>query len=271
MCFLDCGRVAGRPVERAARSQRDNWFVNPPAPSAGPGRGPRQAQGAARRQAMGGEGAASDDGLSARRALRDRPRNRPRRHGCGVSCRRYQAVASGGAEARADGLRPRGARILEAERLGANLQERLAESCGLAPRVFEQVSSRHATSSRWSTSTARTYPTSLRAVRWSLLKRRGSPPSLCRFLDTAHQFKTTIDGGEGVSLVHGDLKPRTSALGKPRDQSPRFRHRQGAVAQPQGDAERLRQHAVLSPSVSIRPRSTRMRTCGRSASFCTSC
>jgi tetratricopeptide (TPR) repeat protein len=31
---------------------------------------------------------------------------------------------------------------------------------------------------------------------------------LCRFLDTAHQFRTSIDGREFWSLVHGDLKPR---------------------------------------------------------------
>jgi hypothetical protein len=36
--------------------------------------------------------------------------------------------------------------------------------------------------------------------------------SLCRFLQTAHAFVTTIDGRTSSSLVHGDLKPRNVRL-----------------------------------------------------------
>src|SRR5204863_3016163 len=39
----------------------------------------------------------------------------------------------------------------------------------------------------------------------------------CRFLDAAHQFRTTIDGREFWSLVHGDLKPRNVRLAESGD------------------------------------------------------
>ena len=102
--------------------------------------------------------------------------------------------------------------ILEAERLGAHLQERLAESCGLAPRVFEQgeqppyyfIAMEYINGENLSDLIARGPVEPTEATRIAA--------SLCRFLDTAHQFKTTIDGREGVSLVHGDLKPRNVRL-----------------------------------------------------------
>src|SRR4029079_18633045 len=40
---------------------------------------------------------------------------------------------------------------------------------------------------------------------------------LCRFLDTAHRFKASIDGREFWALVHGDLKPRNVRLSESGD------------------------------------------------------
>ena len=102
--------------------------------------------------------------------------------------------------------------ILEAERLGANLQQRLAESCGMAPRVFEQgeqppyyfIAMEYVDGENLSDLISRGPVDPLEATRIAA--------ALCRFLDTAHGFKTTIDGREGVSLVHGDLKPRNVRL-----------------------------------------------------------
>jgi eukaryotic-like serine/threonine-protein kinase len=102
--------------------------------------------------------------------------------------------------------------ILEAERLGAALQQRLAESCGMAPRVFEQgeqppyyfIAMEYINGENLSDLIARGPVAPTEATRIA--------SGLCRFLDTAHRFKTTIDGREGVSLVHGDLKPRNVRL-----------------------------------------------------------
>jgi tetratricopeptide (TPR) repeat protein len=102
--------------------------------------------------------------------------------------------------------------ILEAERLGANLQERLADSCGMAPRVFEQgeqppyyfIAMEYIDGENLSDLISRGPVEPSEATRIAC--------ALSRFLDTAHSFKTTIDGREGVSLVHGDLKPRNVRL-----------------------------------------------------------
>jgi hypothetical protein len=100
-----------------------------------------------------------------------------------------------------------GHEILEAERWGAKLQGRLAETCALVPRVYEDGE------------LAPYYFIAMEFVAGddlsSLIARGPFSPAgavsvagqLCRFLDAAHGLETTIDGVPFRSLVHGDLKP----------------------------------------------------------------
>jgi serine/threonine protein kinase len=98
--------------------------------------------------------------------------------------------------------------ILEAERSGARLQAQLAETCGLVPRVYEDgevpryffIAMEYVEGENLSDLIARGPVAPADATRISI--------DLCRFLDVAHQFETTIDGRQFRSLVHGDLKPR---------------------------------------------------------------
>jgi len=102
--------------------------------------------------------------------------------------------------------------ILEAERQGARLQQRLAEACGLVPRVFEEgdqppyyfIAMEYVEGENLSDLIHRGPSTPSDVVRIAL--------ALCRFLQTAHSFVTTIDGRTSSSLVHGDLKPRNVRL-----------------------------------------------------------
>lgn len=105
-----------------------------------------------------------------------------------------------------------GREILDAERWGARLQGQLAEQCGLVPRVHEDGDQ------------PPYYFIAMEYVEGEnlsdLIGRGPLPPAeasriasaLCRFLDAAHTFKTTIDGRTFWSLVHGDLKPRNVRL-----------------------------------------------------------
>jgi serine/threonine-protein kinase len=105
-----------------------------------------------------------------------------------------------------------GQEILEAERWGARLQERLADACGMVPRVYEEgdqppyyfIAMEYVQGENLSDFIARGPASAADATRIA--------SALCRFLDTAHRFKTTIDGREFWSLVHGDLKPRNVRL-----------------------------------------------------------
>ena len=102
--------------------------------------------------------------------------------------------------------------ILEAERWGARLQMQLAEACGLVPRVYEEgdeppyyfIAMEYVHGENLSDVIARGPVSAAEATRIT--------SELCRFLDTAHRFKTAIDGREFWSLVHGDLKPRNVRL-----------------------------------------------------------
>ncbi|PYR88674.1 MAG: hypothetical protein DMF84_27315 [Acidobacteria bacterium] len=102
--------------------------------------------------------------------------------------------------------------ILEAERLGARLQQRLAEECGLVPRVFEKgdqppyyfIAMEYVEGENLSDVIHRGPTKPADALRIAL--------ALCRFLQAAHTFVTTIDGRTSSSLVHGDLKPRNVRL-----------------------------------------------------------
>jgi len=98
--------------------------------------------------------------------------------------------------------------ILEAERWGARLQGQLAEACGLVPRVYDEgdeapyyfIAMEYVHGENLSDVIARGAVSPAEATRIAA--------ELCRFLDAAHRFKTTIDGREFWALVHGDLKPR---------------------------------------------------------------
>ena len=101
-----------------------------------------------------------------------------------------------------------GQEILEAERWGARLQGRLAEACGMVPRVYEEgdqppyyfIAMEYVQGENLSDVISRGPAAPLEATR--------VVSGLCRFLDTAHRFETAIDGRQFWSLVHGDLKPR---------------------------------------------------------------
>jgi serine/threonine protein kinase len=105
-----------------------------------------------------------------------------------------------------------GREMLEAERWGTKLQERLAEACGLVPRVFEDgdqppyyfIAMEYVEGENLSDVIARGPVPAGEAVRIA--------SALSRFLETAHAFRTIIDGREFWSLVHGDLKPRNVRL-----------------------------------------------------------
>jgi tetratricopeptide (TPR) repeat protein/predicted Ser/Thr protein kinase len=98
--------------------------------------------------------------------------------------------------------------VLDAERWGTKLQARLADACGLVPRVYEEgdqppyyfIAMEYVHGENLSDVIARGPVDPAEAVRIAC--------ELSRFLQTAHGFKTAIDGREFWSLVHGDLKPR---------------------------------------------------------------
>jgi serine/threonine protein kinase len=105
-----------------------------------------------------------------------------------------------------------GREVLDAERWGTRLQERLAAACGLVPRVYEDgdqppyyfIAMEYVHGENLSDVIARGPVPPAEAVRIA--------SALSQFLDAAHRFKTIIDGREFWSLVHGDLKPRNVRL-----------------------------------------------------------
>ena len=105
-----------------------------------------------------------------------------------------------------------GREMLDAERWGTRLQARLADTCGLVPRVFEEgdqppyyfIAMEYVQGENLSELIGRGPVEPMEAVRIA--------SQLASFLDTAHRFTTTIDGREFWSLVHGDLKPRNVRL-----------------------------------------------------------
>src|SRR5262245_31829327 len=98
--------------------------------------------------------------------------------------------------------------VLDAERWGARLQAKFAESCALVPRVFEEgdeppyyfIAMEYVHGENLSDVIARGPVGPAEATRIGI--------ALSQFLAAAHGFKATIDGREFWSLVHGDLKPR---------------------------------------------------------------
>ena len=76
-------------------------------------------------------------------------------------------------------------------------------------RSCTNTASRAATStSRWSISTDAISPRFSRAGALAPNRAVGIAIQLCRFLEAAHGFESTIDGRNLRSLLHGDLKPR---------------------------------------------------------------
>lgn len=100
-----------------------------------------------------------------------------------------------------------GREILEAERWGGRLQAGLSLECPLVPRVYEDgdmppyyfIAMEYVEGENLSDIIARGPLPPASAVAIAL--------DLCRFLETAHRFETTIDGQAFRSLLHGDLKP----------------------------------------------------------------
>jgi tRNA A-37 threonylcarbamoyl transferase component Bud32 len=98
--------------------------------------------------------------------------------------------------------------ILDAERWGAQLQERFCASSRYVPEVYEHgtgggyfyIAMEYLEGENLSDVIARGPMTPDRAVDVTI--------QLCQFLEAAHSFETSIDGQPLRSLVHGDLKPR---------------------------------------------------------------
>lgn len=110
-----------------------------------------------------------------------------------------------------------GREILEAERWGARLQARLSAHCPLVPKVFEDgdlppyyfIAMEYIEGENLSDVIARGPLGATDALAVAM--------QICRFLEAAHAFETTIDDRQFRSLVHGDLKPvnvRISASGE---------------------------------------------------------
>jgi tRNA A-37 threonylcarbamoyl transferase component Bud32 len=98
--------------------------------------------------------------------------------------------------------------ILDAERWGATLQERFCATSRYVPQVYEHgtgggyfyIAMEYLEGQNLSDVIARGPSAPERAVDVTI--------QLCRFLEEAHGFETTIDGQPLRSIVHGDLKPR---------------------------------------------------------------
>jgi tetratricopeptide (TPR) repeat protein len=102
--------------------------------------------------------------------------------------------------------------VVEAERWGTSLQQRLADACGVVPRVYEEgdqppyyfIAMEYVRGENLSDVIARGPVAPDQAARIAA--------ELSRFLGIAHDFHTTIDGRAFRALVHGDLKPRNVRL-----------------------------------------------------------
>jgi eukaryotic-like serine/threonine-protein kinase len=98
--------------------------------------------------------------------------------------------------------------ILDAEQWGAKLQERFCAASRYVPEVYEHgtgggyfyIAMEYLAGQNLSDVIACGPLPSERAIDVTI--------QLCRFLEAAHNFETSIDGRPLRSLVHGDLKPR---------------------------------------------------------------
>ena len=102
--------------------------------------------------------------------------------------------------------------VVDAERLGARLQEQFCKGNAYVPEVYEYgteggyfyIAMEYLDGQDLSEVLTRGALVPSRAV--------GIAIQLCDFLDSAHRFETTIDGKERQSLLHGDLKPTNIRL-----------------------------------------------------------
>jgi hypothetical protein len=172
--------------------------------------------------------------------------DRPRRDGGGVFWPRTTARAGAWRLKLVPTGTDREAReILEAERWGAKLQEQFCRASGHVPAVYEHgtewgyfyIAMEYLEGLNLSEVIA-TGP--LRSERAA-----GIAIQLCRFLEAAHGFEVTIDGRPPplAASRRSEASQHQGDLGRSR-QDPRFRDRQGVVAQPKSDAQRFRQHRL---------------------------
>ena len=136
-----------------------------------------------------------------------------------------------------------GREVLDAERWGAKLQARMAEACGLVPRIYEDGDQppyfiAMGASGETSRPDRPRAGGAAEAVRITL--------ELGRFLDVAHGFATTIDG-RVLPLVHGDLAaqrpaPMPRATSRCSTSVSRRRCRSAGVA------KRFQEHAPSRPA-----------------------
>ena len=234
--------IARRRLPSSTRIERRRFSS---ATTGSPSRRRRPRRHRAARAPRGAEEAADDDRLSTRRPLRDRRGDRPRRHGGRLPRQGHAAGSQRRAEAGADAGRT--ARIARSSRpsAGARSFRRASRRSepgagglrdGEAGRYFF-IAMEYVDGENLSDVIA--------AGRCRRPTRRRVAVQLCRSSSRRTGFEASIDGRSLRSLVHGDLKPRNVRMAHGRrHQGPRLRDRQGAVAQPQGDAQRLRQHAV---------------------------
>jgi eukaryotic-like serine/threonine-protein kinase len=102
--------------------------------------------------------------------------------------------------------------VLEAEQRGARLHEEFSKVCRQVPEVYEYgtegpyfyIAMEYVEGQNLSEVIARGALVPDRAVALAI--------ELCRVLEAAHSFETTIDQRRSCSLIHGDLKPRNVRL-----------------------------------------------------------
>jgi hypothetical protein len=102
--------------------------------------------------------------------------------------------------------------VLEAEQRGARLHEQFSKVCRQVPAVYEHgiegqyfyIAMEYVEGQNLSEVIARGALVPHRAVSLAI--------ELCRVLEAAHGFATTIDDKASCSLIHGDLKPRNVRL-----------------------------------------------------------
>lgn len=98
--------------------------------------------------------------------------------------------------------------VLEAEQRGARLHDEFSRVCSHVPAVYEYgtegqyfyIAMEHVEGQNLSDVIARGALVPDRAVALAI--------DICRVLEAAHTFETTVDGRRSCSLIHGDLKPR---------------------------------------------------------------
>ena len=99
--------------------------------------------------------------------------------------------------------------VIAAERRGATLQDQLAkrEPADAWRRSSMWASAKGTSTSRWSTSRAKTFQSWSRAGRFPGA-RRSIALDVLDVLVKAHNFQTVIEERTHRGIIHGDIKPR---------------------------------------------------------------